>query len=1818
MGVDPEVQARLLELYYELLSEEESAALREQIASDPQWAEFWAQTQQMAASLGEAAKLKLPRLELPRAGELARPEVPPETPPAEPARPVLLSESVRPGWPKAGPKTSPRLGPPIHRGRWAVGVVCAGAALLLIVALWGALVHRHHLLALTGEHLRLVVQGPSVLQAGVENHFLILTTRVHGVPAESQVELALFAPDQKRFFSQKENTDSSGQVRVVIPADMDLPEWVELMVRAEVGGKQESTSARVEVAPAQYQTFLALDRLYYRPGERVLFRSLTVNRFHRTTKEEMWAEFEVRDAEDRPVPGSYQEGRTWQGVGCGEFRIPPEWPSGLYMVAARNAQRRFPEVCRPFWVLPGPAEPIQVEVEFRQPYYAPGETVSVDMEFSRKGKPAADLPVEIRAEVLGRSVHQQMARTNAKGRLHSSFPLPERILSPDAWLLVKIAESKPPVLRWKEIPLCRPSVDVRFCPEGGVLVAGVENRVYFAARDAAGRPVELRGVLLDVHDRQVLEVRTTHAGRGVFQFIPAAEQRYRLRIVQPKGTREEPELPPACPEAKVLLKTGLGVVGPGRPVEFHLLSTPAAKSEMPLVAAVTCRGVQVGRQWVVPRVPEAGQPSETPVQIALAPTVWGPLRLSLYDYSQTPPVLLAERLLFRMPAYRVQAEVSVPGQPLRPKDSVQLRLSTKDERAAPISALSGLSVVEERLLGSLDGLSTISPFGFLDQIWEIPEDLQPVAYWLSENSQAQVALDLLLGTWGGSVGSVQTDEPSQPSEAEKPGQSLGPETTPPGTLTPEDAPPLVLDNLHRIRATYQEAMEVFQKDRTQALNAITLSSLLGGAALLLFVTLATLLRVSGGIRIWAPALIGAGLCVGIGLVLAHPGLLGAGGQYAAPFVEYPPSGDSEAHSSSSQPGSEPVQSAKEKTSSPSFSSSTHAPAYSSRKSTLPYPQVRIACGAGLRFGLPRNTLRRLLVVGSHEANLLVLEGPSQGSKSLTASLSPAEQPNQPAGKTVSDGSSSASSAGKEPTEPSASATSETMLAEAEDRVSGVTSPLPGTRFVVREYAYQAPRSQTPLDLQKARQVSLLYWHPFFLIGPEGSAECHFDLPELPIAFRIRADVRASEGRMALAEAKILSQAPLQIHLSSPGALSVGDRVLLPVSVQNFTSQQLSTELFLEAESGCRLTGESHRKLSLSPHGSQTWILPIEGKLLPAASEASPKGPASSYPQPFASQGVLKVHAVTPSWRQCVEKHFRIQPTGYPTEEAYAGWLEKSTPLRINVPSDALEGTLQIRAYLLPTFLAELDLAAQGLRQPPIGCLEPVLAVNALSGWAAQEIKQLSDCAPGLARLWCDRLRTGFDLLLQAQTPQGGFRAFVSPDAQPEHPVLTAWALVSFHPLTSSWPVESEPREQAARWIRTLQEQSGGFSIPNSSAEALALPSKEAVDVLLFWGLAETGQKNLDPHLLHVLRLVEKSKEPACVAMAALGVLRTGKTQEAIPLLEKLVRWQNDQGEIIPPEVLSSESSAPMFFGFSGRTARTALAALAWVQEPKFLPQAAKAIEWLARQRQADGTFGSPLATMLVLWALADYRNIQPLTLDPGEFRLQMEGKVVAQTSVSPEAFTPVVVEGLEKFLTPGEQTIHLEWTGSGRLPYLVVVSYDRSPRSEKSSPKEMPPNEGPAAGESTPTTGSSSSGEEAQTSPGATPALTPLQLKTSLSQSKTRVGETLVLECELANPTEQTYPWPMVVLGLPAGLEPIAQQLENLQKTGEVEWIAYQDRQVFCGWGKLGSRQSRKLALPLKATWAGRFTGPASWASIGLDKKSSVCVPPLSVEIASP
>ncbi len=120
--------------------------------------------------------------------------------------------------------------------------------------------------------------------------------------------------------------------------------------------------------------------------------------------------------------------------------------------------------------------------------------------------------------------------------------------------------------RTATIPLILMNLKVRFFPEGGDLVAGVDNMVYVDVADVNYNPVDFRAQLVQ-RSKTLLDdtfvgppFASLHEGRASFVFSPVLDEEYALRILSPGGVKGLFSLPPAQ-AAGVVLSAGksLGV-----------------------------------------------------------------------------------------------------------------------------------------------------------------------------------------------------------------------------------------------------------------------------------------------------------------------------------------------------------------------------------------------------------------------------------------------------------------------------------------------------------------------------------------------------------------------------------------------------------------------------------------------------------------------------------------------------------------------------------------------------------------------------------------------------------------------------------------------------------------------------------------------------------------------------------------------------------------------------------------------------------------------------------------------------------------------------------------------------------------------------------------------------------------------------------------------------------------------------------------------------------------------------------------------------------
>ena len=460
----------------------------------------------------------------------------------------------------------------------------------------------------------------------------------------------------------------------------------------------------------------------------------------------MPVEFRILDAAGQPLDGARQVIPSQHGVTFAEFELPQFQPGGTHTLVASSPTDAFPEERRKFEVRPYVTPKLRQKLDFARDSYKLGDEVEADLSVElADGSAARQVPLAVTAEAGGVNFFRLHTMTNDQGSHRLRFRLPETIAPGTAVLSVTAGkEAKNRIL--EPIPIQQGAVGVEFFPESGELVHGVANRVYFFAHDAQEKPVHVQGRVVDGQGGEVVAVQTIHDGRGVFAFQPQRGQSYRLELDSASGAVEQPDLPPVSERQFLVLNSAPGVFAAGQPLKVRLLTN----AERPVAVSAVCRGVVVGQELVSPTVFQRESASGgLEVVVPVADTAEGVIRLTAYDYGVQPPMPVAERLVFRRPGRKLAIQPHENVGPHQPGDSVQLAFSVQNERGRPLSAVLGASVVDEAALSLVRdrSASLTTHFWLTGQIEDV-RGLEDANVYLAEGSQAEQALDLLLGTQG--------------------------------------------------------------------------------------------------------------------------------------------------------------------------------------------------------------------------------------------------------------------------------------------------------------------------------------------------------------------------------------------------------------------------------------------------------------------------------------------------------------------------------------------------------------------------------------------------------------------------------------------------------------------------------------------------------------------------------------------------------------------------------------------------------------------------------------------------------------------------------------------------------------------------------------------------------------------------------------------------------------------------------------------------------------------------------------------------------------
>ncbi len=1702
--------------------------------------------------------------------------------------------------------------------------------------------------AMSRKNVQVNIIANRTIQAGANNTVVVdVDNKKPGEPLPELNARVIDSSNGKVYFNKTlEAKLGQNNYNFDLPRDLPVVPGNNLAFEVVSEGAKDAPQAVRELltlAAPEYVTHLFTDRPMYRPGEIIHFRSLTLERFSlKPARETLRLLFRISGPNDveifkdegaaRLVSGPKQaplkgpDGQPLTGIGAGDFRIPADLPGGQYILHVTEGSGRFPPEKRSFLINQWQAPRFNKEITFNRASYGPGDSIEVSVLAvpAEGGAPANPLRATMAVTVDGQQIWRDHRDLGPDGRATYppiTLPGPQQMPQGNGVVSIVISDGATNETVVRPIPIVLGKLFVDFYPEGGDLIAGLPNRVYFQARTSTGKPADVQGRIVDQAGALVAKALTltddkepgVNQGMGVFEFTPLANSKYELKIDSPTGMHGQDGTQhyflPAGKEGGVVLRLPQGVVDNTIEVEV----TSADKDRHLLVGAY-CRGKLLDH---VNLDAKAGMSMSASLKPSIS--AGGVYRITVFEKRNDQFIPLAERLIFRKAVEKLNLAALSDKQVYVPGDKVRLALEASNEKKELTPSVLMVAVVDlsvHKLANDKTERAMPTHFLLTSEVRQ-PADLENADFFLGQHPKATQALDLLLGTQGwrrfaeqdparfqqkqpdaerilhaGGPAGLQTNNPEkevlakvdarfnpQALELEKQlAEKEKVQAGTPATLARIQQEQINMANAQNRISAASAQLESYQRLVSQvALGTLVLGTLLSGLVLL-YIGMRRLSRGRSAVGFFTigAAILGfvfLGSLVGTVLLINHHGLedfnVALVGGANVPM-----------HAEANMVVKKEMAPLANEFAAQDMDMAVNAPAPAGGM----WKEARRNKDDAL--GLDALQMKRLDEEGrvggankNKEGRFGVnkgLEGINQDRAALALVPPIFDAPMQQV-----DGLKGARALGGR-------LQGDRFNLEVKLRQQGkyqqivnnrqrrlVNVPTGAEPFIIREYAH---KHQFQPGGVRSDFTETLYWHPALVLA-DGKAAVSFDLSDAATRFQVLVFGHTAEGRLGAATYEITSRLPVSLEPMVPIEVTSSDVISIPVAVAN--DQKTSVPVTLEVQA---------KNLTLIPDAAQ-----LDPSKIAMQLEGNTRQRRLFHFSPAVKEGQAVVRFsgdFGPLGKDAVERTFKIVPEGFPVMAAHSGLLEKTATHEFTLPESWVPGTLQCQVQVFPSTLADLQKGLEGLLREPGGCFEQSSTSNYPNVLILNYLKEADLSKPDVEKRARQLLTSGYGKLTSFEcldpkvaSKREGYEWFGQ--TAPPHEALTAYGLLQFKDMAKVYAVDEDMLRRTQKYLLDQRDGMGGFKRNPRSLDSFGRAPDHITNAYIVWALTESGlEEDLSKELDTLYEKAKDSTDPYFVALVGISHVNQNKAKLGVELLKNLDKYQKNDGRL--------EGAQTSITGSGGRDLiieTTALATLGWLKANRpdeFNANVNKAIKWLSAQRGGYGGFGSTQSTILALKALIAHTRANKKPIEPGMLSVYVGegGAPVAGKNFAANVQEPITISVPEQMLERGPNTIRLQITGKNEFPYTISWSY--------------------------------------QTLKPANAEKCPVQITAGLNKVDIKEGATVGLKATIENKTGKGQGMTVAIIGLPGGLALPADfaQLKAMTalrdegtKPGLISAWELRGRELVLYWRDLAPDAKIEVNLDLIARLPGIYRGPAPRAYLYYNSDDKFWTDPLAITI---
>lgn len=481
------------------------------------------------------------------------------------------------------------------------------------------------------------------------------------------------------------------------------------------------------------KTYIQTNHVFYKPGEGMYFKMYVVKGSSNLPAEDSRiVNFEIIDPAGSVLKKFKYE--IINGYAQGYFHFDEDMKGGIYKIRAFTNWMQNEEGKNTFEkeiTLQKIVSPrILMKLDFPKKGYGPGDEVTAD--FSMRSLSNLPIPFyEADYTVMhdGETISEGKLITDKEGKKQLTFKLPEVLKSSDALLNIKVNFDGFTESISRNIPIVLNNLDVKFLPEGGTFINGIEQNIAFKILDEFEKPVDAVLAVYNQNHEKVKEISAYNFGMGSFRFTPKNGETYYAKVVKPENIAQIFNFPVAKNEGLVL-----NVQNENKKLNVTITST----QEKTITLKGSFRGKEVYSKDFSLKI------GGNSLEIDEKDFPVGICRFTALENN----IPLAERIVFTNKVNQMNIKVKPIKKHYLPREKVILDIETTDENNKPISANLGLSVVDDKLWTYADDKQNhIISWLLMDS--ELKGKIEkPQFYFDKKEEKADKSLDLVMLTNG--------------------------------------------------------------------------------------------------------------------------------------------------------------------------------------------------------------------------------------------------------------------------------------------------------------------------------------------------------------------------------------------------------------------------------------------------------------------------------------------------------------------------------------------------------------------------------------------------------------------------------------------------------------------------------------------------------------------------------------------------------------------------------------------------------------------------------------------------------------------------------------------------------------------------------------------------------------------------------------------------------------------------------------------------------------------------------------------------------------